>query len=134
MQGYDIFDLGGFEFNACVHNVKKGAFSSKQATKTGTTICGVIYSNGVVLGADTRSTNGETVADKNCEKIHYIAPNIYCCGAGTAADTEAVTGMHFIHFSMSHLFLILKEWYLLHSSFIVNQHFGRVVLYLRKVS
>ena len=39
--------------------------------------------------ADTRSTNGETVADKNCEKIHYIAPNIYCCGAGTAADTEA---------------------------------------------
>ena len=32
------------------------------------------------------------VADKNCEKIHYIAPNIYCCGAGTAADTENVTG------------------------------------------
>merc|ERR1711915_670635 len=31
------------------------------------------------------------VADKNCEKIHYIAPNIYCCGAGTAADTEATT-------------------------------------------
>ena len=45
-----------------------------------------------MLGADTRSTNGDTVADKNCEKIHYIAPNIYCCGAGTAADTEAVTG------------------------------------------
>ena len=49
--------------------------------------------NGVVLGADTRSTAGETVADKNCEKIHYIAPNIYCCGAGTAADTENVTEM-----------------------------------------
>ncbi|XP_044170864.1 proteasome subunit beta type-10-like isoform X6 [Acropora millepora] len=31
------------------------------------------------------------VADKNCSKIHYIAPNIYCCGAGTAADTEYVT-------------------------------------------
>lgn len=49
--------------------------------------------DGVVLGADTRSTSGSTVADKNCEKIHYIAPNIYCCGAGTAADTENVTGM-----------------------------------------
>lgn len=48
--------------------------------------------DGVILGADTRSTAGYTVADKNCEKIHYIAPNIYCCGAGTAADTEAVTG------------------------------------------
>ena len=48
--------------------------------------------DGVVLGADTRSTSGSTVADKNCEKIHFIAPNIYCCGAGTAADTENVTG------------------------------------------
>ncbi len=47
----------------------------------------------MVLGADTRSTAGTTVADKNCEKIHFIAPNIYCCGAGTAADTENVTGM-----------------------------------------
>ena len=45
-----------------------------------------------MLGADTRSTAGSTVADKNCEKIHFIAPNIYCCGAGTAADTENVTG------------------------------------------
>ena len=62
-------------------------------TKTGTTIVGLIYEDGVVLGADTRSTAGTTVADKNCEKIHYIAPNIYCCGAGTAADTENVTGM-----------------------------------------
>ena len=49
--------------------------------------------DGVVLGADTRSTSDTTVADKNCEKIHYIAPNIYCCGAGTAADTESVTGV-----------------------------------------
>ncbi|KAL3826305.1 hypothetical protein ACHAXA_004623 [Cyclostephanos tholiformis] len=61
------------------------------ATKTGTTIVGVVYRDGVVLGADTRSTNDATVADKNCEKIHYIAPNIYCCGAGTAADTEKTT-------------------------------------------
>ena len=49
--------------------------------------------DGVVLGADTRSTSGSTVADKNCEKIHFIAPTVYCCGAGTAADTENSTGM-----------------------------------------
>lgn len=48
--------------------------------------------DGVILGADTRATEGPIVCDKNCEKIHYMAPNIYCCGAGTAADTEAVTG------------------------------------------
>jgi len=26
-------------------------------------------------------------------QIHYIAPNIYCCGAGTSADTENTTAM-----------------------------------------
>eukprot|EP00543_Licmophora_paradoxa_P005143 CAMPEP_0202447252 /NCGR_PEP_ID=MMETSP1360-20130828/5969_1 /ASSEMBLY_ACC=CAM_ASM_000848 /TAXON_ID=515479 /ORGANISM="Licmophora paradoxa, Strain CCMP2313" /LENGTH=290 /DNA_ID=CAMNT_0049064239 /DNA_START=60 /DNA_END=932 /DNA_ORIENTATION=- len=61
------------------------------ATKTGTTIVGLVYKDGIVLGADTRATGGSEVAEKNCEKIHYIAPNIYCCGAGTAADTEKTT-------------------------------------------
>lgn len=60
-------------------------------TKTGTTIVGVRFEGGIVLGADTRATSGSIVADKNCAKIHYLAPNIYCCGAGTAADTEATT-------------------------------------------
>ena len=31
------------------------------------------------------------MCDKDCAKIHYIAPNIYCCGAGTSADTENTT-------------------------------------------
>ena len=44
-----------------------------RAKKTGTTIVGVVYADGVVLGADTRATEGDTVADKNCDKIHYIA-------------------------------------------------------------
>jgi 20S proteasome subunit beta 2 len=61
------------------------------ARKTGTTIVGILFKDGVVLGADTRATDGSEVADKNCEKIHCIAPNIYCCGAGTAADTEKTT-------------------------------------------
>lgn len=46
------------------------------AMKTGTTICGIIFKDGVILGADTRATEGPIVADKNCSKIHYIAPNI----------------------------------------------------------
>lgn len=29
-----------------------------------------------MLGADTRATEGMVVADKNCSKIHFIAPNI----------------------------------------------------------
>lgn len=47
--------------------------------------------DGVLLGADTRATNDSVVADKNCEKIHFIAPKIYCCGAGVAADAEMTT-------------------------------------------
>lgn len=60
---------------------------------TGTTIVGLIYADGVVLGADTRATAGSIVADKNCEKIHHITDYIHCCGAGTAADTENVTDL-----------------------------------------
>ena len=64
-----------------------------KARKTGTTIVVVVFKDGVVLGADTRATSN-TVVDKNCEKIHYIAPNIYCCGAGTAADTVSYRQIH----------------------------------------
>merc|ERR1719510_969730 len=59
--------------------------------KSGTTICGVVCQDCVVLAADTRATEGSMVADKNCEKLHYIANNIYCAGAGTAADLEHTT-------------------------------------------
>lgn len=69
------------------------ASGTRPSAPTPSTSRTVLPQDGVVLGADTRSTAGSTVADKNCEKIHYIAPNIYCCGAGTAADTENVTGM-----------------------------------------
>lgn len=60
-------------------------------TKTGTTIVGLKYKNGVILASDTRSTSGPVVADKNIHKLHYITDNIYACGAGTAADTDRVT-------------------------------------------
>lgn len=66
-------------------------FKAPNARKTGTTIAGVVYKDGVILGADTRATDDMVVADKNCMKIHYIAPKIYCCGAGVAADAEVTT-------------------------------------------
>ncbi|KAK1087780.1 proteasome core particle subunit beta 2 [Friedmanniomyces endolithicus] len=31
--------------------------------------------------------------DLNCEKLHYISPQIWCAGAGTAADTEFTTAL-----------------------------------------
>jgi len=88
-------NLGGFNFENCRRNAFLGEQGAKLPSfrKTGTTIVGCVYKDGVVLGADTRATGDTTVVDKNCEKIHKIAPNIYCCGAGTAADTQQVTDM-----------------------------------------
>uniref|UniRef100_A0A3Q4I5W5 Proteasome subunit beta n=1 Tax=Neolamprologus brichardi TaxID=32507 RepID=A0A3Q4I5W5_NEOBR len=77
-------------------NTPPGLFdggNTPKPMKTGTTIAGVVFKDGVVLGADTRATSDEVVADKMCAKIHYISPNIYCCGAGTAADTEKTTDL-----------------------------------------
>ena len=70
---------------------QQSKFSLPNPTKTGTTIAGIVFKDGVVLGADTRSTNDTTVADKNCEKIHYIAPHIYCCGAGSTPSFLYIT-------------------------------------------
>lgn len=86
---------GGFDFSLCKRNemLAKTGMKMPKAMKTGTTIVGIVYNDGVVLGADTRATEGSIVADKNCEKIHYISKNIRCCGAGTSADTENVTAL-----------------------------------------
>ncbi|KAJ2502284.1 proteasome core particle subunit beta 2 [Coemansia sp. RSA 1972] len=85
----------GFKFDNVKRNqlLSDKGYMTPTATKTGTTIVGLLYKDGVVLGADTRATSGPIVADKNCRKIHYLAPNMYCCGAGTAADTDYTTNM-----------------------------------------
>ncbi|EEH11479.1 proteasome component [Histoplasma capsulatum var. duboisii H88] len=84
------FDFSNYNRNAALH--AKGVPLPK-ATSTGTTIVGCIFDGGVVIAADTRATSGPIVADKNCEKLHYITPKIWCAGAGTAADTEFTTAL-----------------------------------------
>lgn len=96
---FEDMSNGGFNFDNQLRNehlmktlaAQGNSTALPSAWKTGTTIVGIIYKDGVVLGADTRATGGAEVVDKNCEKIHYLAPNIWCCGAGTAADTEKTT-------------------------------------------
>jgi len=59
---------------------------------TGTTITALLAQNSTVLilAADTRATDGSTVADKRCEKLHSLARNVWCAGAGTSADVDAL--------------------------------------------
>lgn len=87
--------LSGFNFDNCARNamLEKEGFAAPKMIKTGTTIVGITFKDGVILGADTRATEGPIVAEKNCEKIHYLAKNMYCCGAGTAADTKMTTNL-----------------------------------------
>merc|ERR1719356_1448428 len=85
---------GGFSFENCARNAylaRQAGIKLPTAMKSGTTICGVVCKDAVVLAADTRATEGPMVADKNCEKLHHIADNIFCAGAGTAADLEHTT-------------------------------------------
>eukprot|EP00088_Acartia_fossae_P027895 TRINITY_DN28657_c0_g2_i1.p1 TRINITY_DN28657_c0_g2~~TRINITY_DN28657_c0_g2_i1.p1 ORF type:complete len:296 (-),score=59.97 TRINITY_DN28657_c0_g2_i1:405-1247(-) len=83
----------GFNFENCKRNafLASEGFKPPKTTKTGTTICAAIFKEGVVMAADTRSTGGDMVADKNCEKLHKMAPNMFCAGAGTAADCDKTT-------------------------------------------
>ena len=62
-----------------------------QKLKTGTTIVGVKTKTCIIIAADTRATEGSVVADKLCEKVHQLTKNIWCCGAGTSADLDALT-------------------------------------------
>eukprot|EP00923_Selenidium_pygospionis_P013019 GHVN01022431.1.p1 GENE.GHVN01022431.1~~GHVN01022431.1.p1 ORF type:complete len:279 (+),score=54.21 GHVN01022431.1:100-936(+) len=88
-------DRGGFDFSL-VHRNSHLADQGVQwpvTRKTGTTICGVVCADGVVLGADTRATEGPIVADKKADKLHPLADNIYTAGAGTSADLTHTTAM-----------------------------------------
>ncbi|KAK9470459.1 nucleophile aminohydrolase [Dipodascopsis tothii] len=85
--------MPGLNFDNFMRNryLSAKGFATPTATATGTTIVGCRFDGGVVIAADTRATAGDIVADKNCEKLHRISPNIWCAGAGTAADCEFVT-------------------------------------------
>lgn len=93
-------ERGGFDFSNLKRNEMllkaAGASAPKvfpRALKTGTTICGVVTKDAVVLAADTRATEGTIVADKKCQKLHRLADNIWTAGAGTAADLDHTTKM-----------------------------------------
>ena len=59
--------------------------------KTGTTIVGISCEDCIILGADTRSTGGPLIMDKEKLKIHKISNTIYTCAAGTSADCDQIT-------------------------------------------
>jgi len=85
------FSFENFERNAKL--IKNKEIPQPRLQKTGTTLAGCTFEGGVVMGADTRATSGDTIAEKRCFKVHRITNNIYCCGSGTSADCDQVTTM-----------------------------------------
>jgi len=60
---------------------------------TGTTIMAVVYKGGVMMGADSRTSTGDYIANRASRKISKVHDNVFVCRSGSAADTQALTGM-----------------------------------------
>lgn len=58
-----------------------------------TTIMAVEFKDGVIIGADSRTSMGNYVANRVTDKLTKITDKIYCCRSGSAADTQAIAGI-----------------------------------------
>lgn len=61
-----------------------------EEVKTGTTIIGIEYDGGVVLGSDSRVSAGETVVNRVMNKLSPLHDKIYCALSGSAADAQTM--------------------------------------------
>jgi 20S proteasome subunit beta 1 len=48
------------------------------------------FKDGVILGADSRTTTGAYIANRVTDKLTQVSDTIWCCRSGSAADTQAV--------------------------------------------
>ncbi|KAF7268430.1 proteasome beta1 subunit [Rhynchophorus ferrugineus] len=64
---------------------------------TGTSIMAAEFANGVVIGADSRTTTGAYIANRVTDKLTKVTDRIYCCRSGSAADTQAVADIVSYH-------------------------------------
>jgi 20S proteasome subunit beta 1 len=68
---------------------------------TGTTILAIPFHDGVVVGADSRTSTGTYVANRVSDKLVQLSDYIYCCRSGSAADTQALTD--YVHYFLNQL-------------------------------
>lgn len=50
----------------------------------------VEFKDGVIIGADSRTSLGAYIANRVTDKLTRITDKIYCCRSGSAADTQAI--------------------------------------------
>ncbi|KAI9014763.1 Proteasome subunit beta type-1 [Gaertneriomyces sp. JEL0708] len=67
----------------------------------GTTIMAVQFADGVIIGADSRTTTGSYIANRVTDKLTPVHDLIYCCRSGSAADTQAVADIVHYHLQLT---------------------------------
>ncbi|ODV96505.1 hypothetical protein PACTADRAFT_49837 [Pachysolen tannophilus NRRL Y-2460] len=77
-----------------IEHLKKGEVS------LGTSIMAVTFKDGVILGADSRTTTGAYIANRVTDKLTQVHDTIFCCRSGSAADTQAITDVVRYHLQM----------------------------------
>lgn len=58
------------------------------------------FKDGVILGADSRTTTGAYIANRVTDKLTQVHDTIWCCRSGSAADTQAVADIVSYHLGM----------------------------------
>ncbi|MCJ1471272.1 Proteasome subunit beta type-1 [Pseudocyphellaria aurata] len=58
------------------------------------------FDQGVILGADSRTTTGAYIANRVTDKLTQVHDTIWCCRSGSAADTQAVADIVHYHLGM----------------------------------
>jgi len=80
-----------------MNHLKKGEVN------LGTSIMAATFDNGVVLGADSRTTTGSYIANRVTDKLTQVHETIWCCRSGSAADTQAIADMVHYYLQMYHV-------------------------------
>ncbi|KAK9917576.1 hypothetical protein WJX75_005968 [Coccomyxa subellipsoidea] len=62
-----------------------------QEVSLGTTIMAATFDGGVVLGADSRTSTGNYIANRVTDKLTQLTDRVYVCRSGSAADTQAIS-------------------------------------------
>lgn len=70
-----------------------------EVLKTGTTIIGLKYKDGVILGADRRMTMGHMIANSSIEKVVKLTDFLVTAFAGTVSDIQMLVDILKSNFS-----------------------------------
>ncbi|KAG5860310.1 proteasome beta type-6 subunit [Encephalitozoon hellem] len=67
---------------------------------TGTTIIAIKYDDGVLIGADSRTSMGTYIPSRVTDKLTQITGKIFVCRSGSAADTQTISEYLKMHLKM----------------------------------